>query len=39
MPDGDRRQVVTGAWLYTPAPPADATTFIAQLAAEPTAAA
>jgi hypothetical protein len=34
MPDGDRRQVVTGAWLYTPAAPADATTFIAQLAAE-----
>jgi hypothetical protein len=34
MPDSDRRQVFTGAWLYTPAAPADATTFIAQLAAE-----
>jgi hypothetical protein len=35
MPDGDHRQVVTGAWLYTPAAPAAATTFVAQLAAEP----
>jgi hypothetical protein len=36
MPDGDHRQVVAGAWLYTPAAPADVTTFfIAQLAAEP----
>jgi hypothetical protein len=34
MPDVDRRQVVTGAWLYTPAAPADATTFIAELASE-----
>jgi hypothetical protein len=34
MPDGDRRQVVTGAWLYTPAAPADVSTFIMALAAE-----
>jgi hypothetical protein len=34
MPDVDRRQVVTGAWLDTPAAPADATTFSARLAAE-----
>jgi hypothetical protein len=34
MPDVDRRQVVTGAWLYTPAAPAEATTFIAELASE-----
>jgi hypothetical protein len=30
MPNGDRRQVVAGAWLYTPAAPADATTFFAE---------
>jgi hypothetical protein len=34
IPGEERRVVVTGAWLYTPAAPADATTFIAQLAAE-----
>jgi hypothetical protein len=33
MPDGDRRQLVTGAWIYTPAAPADAAALFAQLAA------
>jgi hypothetical protein len=34
MPDSDRLQVFTGAWLYMPAAPADATAFMAELAAE-----
>jgi hypothetical protein len=34
MPDDDRRQVVTGAWLYTPAAPAEATAFFAERGAE-----
>jgi hypothetical protein len=34
MPDGDRWQVVTGAWIYLPAAPADAAAFFAELAAE-----
>ena len=34
MPDGDRRKVVTGAWIYTPAVPAGVAAFFAELAAE-----
>jgi hypothetical protein len=32
MPGSDRRQVVTGAWVYTPAAPDDATAFFAEQA-------
>lgn len=34
MPDGDRRKVVTGAWIYLPAAPADAAAFFTELAAK-----
>jgi hypothetical protein len=34
VPDSERRQVVTGAWLYTPAALADAAAFVAEQGAE-----
>jgi hypothetical protein len=34
MPDGDRRMVVTGAWIHPPAAPAGVAAFFAQPAAE-----
>jgi hypothetical protein len=34
MPDGDRRKVVTGAWIYLPAVPAETGAFFTEPAAE-----